>query len=189
MRIAPLLLVVITAGALRAQSVGFAIEAAPIYIGGMSNGALQGLSGPGYDAGVRLRFSQFSLGAAAYGATLGNGTLSNVRINGFLAEPRYDFAAMTSDFHPFVAVQLGTSDQFYPGSSFYAGTSNYANGAKASGTVLGGGGGLSIRIARTLNVDASVLWEHFSFGAGDLYDVSTTGSSLVFRAGVAWWLR
>ncbi len=169
-----------TAGA--AQARGFSLEGAGLYADVSGDDFSGTNAGVGFDAQARFSWGAFSLGAGVQYSSHGlDGLSENLGVRGFFAEPRYAFPTAAGNLTPYLVGRLALlHERIEVGSSK----------AEANGTAFGGGGGLAIRLASTVDLSVSVLYAAVSFGDVELNgteqpNTDTSGSTLALRAGIA----
>lgn len=149
-------------------------------------------TGSGFEAQVRYNPGALSIGG---GFQLTKHSLEGfdkkVSLGGAFVEPRYIIPTKSNKAAPYVSLRFSILRE--SGSvDVPAGEVSVA----ASGLTLNGGGGVLIRLARTMNLDLGATWGYTNFG-----DVTTkldgqvvsglsgidagSGTNFVFRAGIA----
>lgn len=164
------------------DSPGFSVAGAVLYAD-VSGDDFQGTNaGFGFDAQGRYSWGAFSLGAGFHYTTHDlEGLSDNLGVRGFFVEPRYAFNAGSPSLVPYLTGRLSLVKEK---------VESGPDKAEASGTAIGGGGGLLVRLGPTVHFDVSVTYAAVSFGDFELNgstvpDSDTSGSSLALRAGVS----
>ena len=174
----------------RAQSAQrWSLQASALYVI-PSGSAYDGLAGgAGFEAQVRYTPGLLSVGAgfqtSSHKLTFSDGSSINVSLTGGFVEPRYVIDIHKPNVAPYVSARLAILTQ--------KGTLNGVS-ASATGTQINGGGGVLVRLSRSINLDLGATFGAIHFGDFTLQSggqsavitgSSGNGTNLVFRGGVA----
>ena len=149
-------------------------------------------TGTGFEAQVRYNPSAFSIGG---GFQLTKHSLEDftekVSLGGVFVEPRYVIPTKSNKAAPYLAARVSILRE----SGSFDATAGKVD-VSASGLTLNGGGGVLIRLARTLNLDLGLTFGRTNFGTPTVklngqtvaipeLEGKRSGSSVIFRAGIA----